>query len=64
MLLPIPSDSQNEKKEELTSLKSIGKVNKKEELTPCFLVVKIDNSMIFPLSTKKKEELTNCFYNP
>ena len=64
LLLPFPVESQNEKKEELTSLKSIGKVEKKEELTPCFLVVKIDNSMIFPLSAEKKEGLTNCFYSP
>ena len=56
----------DEKKEQLTHAKTVNKgrsqYEKKEQLTPCFYLLKADNALFLPLAFEKKEQLTSCFH--
>jgi len=59
---------QHEKKEELTSvITNSDKTRareKKEELTPCYYLLKALDLELLPLTSEKKEELSYCIHSP
>ena len=65
ILLPLLSANQHEKKEQLTSRKTKNNSEsvfvKKEQLTPCFYLIKADALEVLPLQDEKKEQLAYCF---
>ena len=67
LLKPLLHAYQSEKKEELTFVKlnknAIKLNEKKEQLTDCFILLKVKKLSFLPLSFKKKEDLTYCFHN-
>lgn len=65
VLLSLLRMCHDEKKEQLTQAKTANKDNlyheKKEQLGPCFYLLKAERLAFLPLHIEKKEQLSSCF---